>query len=180
MSAAGTPTEVARIEVYHAHTVQSDAPRATATPTACQSVTLALWLDAHDQLLERDRELLRVGERMLDLLPRATQRMGMGAAGVPAGLEQARQELKLRELQRQVAEQTAWAQRAATEVVERDLIISELQRQLGEQTSWAQRLVDDVRRRDDLIGQLQATLAQQTADLQRLVAEIGASPPPTD
>ena len=52
------------------------------------------------------------------------------------------------------------AAQAAEQVAERDAIIRDLQRQVAEQTAWAQRAVADVLQRDSIIRDLQATLGR--------------------
>jgi hypothetical protein len=114
-----------------------------------------LFYAAHDQLLARDRELLALGKWAIELLAHTG---GSDAAANLSRLADIRRDSRVHELQASLAEQTAWAQRSAEEIVKRDKIIRELyaapiwpalkgtaRRALGRlanQTPWTRRSAD--------------------------------------
>ena len=69
---------------------------------------------------------------------------------------------RARKAETRLEEQVA---QAAEQVAERDAIIRDLQRQVAEQTAWAQRAVADVLQRDSIIRDLQATLRRSQSSL---------------
>jgi hypothetical protein len=65
-------------------------------------------------------------------------------------------------LRKALAEQSAWAQRSAGEVITRDHIIRSLQEQLDRQSASAQQAADEAATRDAIICSLQEQLRAQT------------------
>jgi GT2 family glycosyltransferase/glycosyltransferase involved in cell wall biosynthesis len=82
---------------------------------------------------------------------------------------------ELARLQRELEEQSTWAQKTARALVERDETIRYLQRQVEEQSAWARRSTEVVDERDRTIRRLQAELAEQSAWARRIADELAAS-----
>jgi GT2 family glycosyltransferase/glycosyltransferase involved in cell wall biosynthesis len=82
---------------------------------------------------------------------------------------------ELARLQRELQEQSAWAQQCASALTERDDTIRRLQREVEEQSGWASRSAEVVRERDRTIRRLQEQLKEQSAWARRLGEELTAS-----
>jgi hypothetical protein len=91
-------------------------------PDAGRSELRALFIDAHEQLFERDEELLNLARVIADRGWTASASPTARALGADA-----RRDATIRELRRALTEQAEWAARSASVVVEREARIHQLE-----------------------------------------------------
>jgi hypothetical protein len=127
---------------------------------------LANFTEAHNQLIARDRELLQLGRQIVDLL---AARMPGGVPSSFPALQRTRHETLIRELRVALAEQTAWAQQSAEDVVKHEHAIGHLQNVLAEQVAHAEAARAEL---EQLVFELRASLEQQAASVSALADEL--------
>ena len=144
------------------------------------NVTSQLFREAHAQLLERDQELLLMSRRIVDL--RTCSEVDESHAGV-AALRTIHLDRLVQTMRAQLAEQSAWAQRSAAEVVKRDELIAELQAVHAQQVVARDEIIaqlqaahaEQVAARDEVITQLQTAHAEQVAVRDAMITELQAA-----